>query len=160
MKQLDEYRRNLLNRLQAAADEFRAACLAANDPGAPVEPGGWSVHQLAAHTRDVDKLVYGARIRRTLSEDNPEFSNFDGDAYMAANYDRAEPLNQLLDGFVSSVQSLVQLLREMPAAGWSRLSSHETQGRGLRLQSWVERELAHIEEHLETVKKATHQPRK
>ncbi len=156
MKQLDEYRRNLLNRLQTAADEFRAACLAAKDPAAPVEPGGWSVHQLAAHTRDVDKLVYGARIRRTLSEENPEFSNFDGDAYMAVNHKPAEPLQQLLDGFVSSVQSLVQLLREMPSAGWSRLSSHETQGRGLTLQSWVERELAHIEEHLETVKKAMH----
>ncbi len=156
MKQLDEYRRNLLNRLQNAADEFRAACLSAKDPAAHVEPGGWSVHQLAAHTRDVDKLVYGARVRRTLTEDNPEFSNFDGDAYMAANYDRAESLQQLLDGFVGSVQSLIQLLREMPAAGWSRLSSHETQGRGLTLQSWVERELAHIEEHLETVRKAAH----
>ncbi len=156
MKQLDEYRGNLLNRLQAAAEEFRAACLSAKDPQAPVEPGGWSVHQLAAHTRDVDKLVYGARIRRTLSEDNPEFSNFDGDAYMAANYERKEPLPQMLDGFVSRVESLVQLLREMPVAGWSRLSSHETQGRGLTLQSWVERELAHIEEHLATVKKAVH----
>ncbi len=156
MKQLDEYREKLLDRFQTAAEEFRTACLAARDPHAAVEPGGWSVHQLAAHTRDVDKLVYGARTRRTLVEDNPQFPNFDGDAYMAANYDRAEPLPQLLDGFVTSVRSLVSLLREMPLEGWSRLSSHETQGSGLTLQSWVERGLEHIDEHLATARKAAH----
>ena len=154
MKELLEYREKLLNRLEQAGNEFRQACLAARDPYAQVEPGGWSVHQLAAHTRDVDKLVYGARARRTLAEDDPMFPNFDGEAYMAANYDRSEQLPQLLDGFVASVQSLVKQLREMPSDGWSRLSSHETQGRGLTLQSWVERDLAHIEEHLATVSKA------
>ncbi len=155
MKQLEEYRGKLLNRLEKAAEEFRAACLSARDPYAEVEPGGWSVHQLAAHTRDVDQLVYGARVRRTLAEDDPQFENFDGDAYMATHYNRAEALPQLLDGLVGSVRSLVKLLRDMPASGWSRLSSHETQGRGLTLQSWVERELQHIEEHLATVRKAS-----
>jgi len=52
-----------------------------------MEKGGWNVHPLAAHTRDVDKLVYGMRARRTLEEDNPLFENFDGDAYMAEHYD-------------------------------------------------------------------------
>jgi hypothetical protein len=156
MKQLEEYREKLLNRLEAAAEEFRAACLGAADPHAPAEPGGWSAHQLAAHTRDVHERVYGARIRRTLAEDNPTFPNFDGDAYMAANYNRDEPLSPLLDGFVGSVRSLAGTLRAMPAEGWSRVSSHETQGRGLTLQSWVERDLQHIEEHLATVKKAPH----
>lgn len=154
MKELLEYRVKLMDRLQAAASEFRTACLAARDLYAELEPGGWSVHQVAAHTRDVDKLVYGARARRTLAEDNPVFPNFDGDAYMAAHYDRAEPLPQLLDGFLDSVQSLGKQLREMPPDGWSRLSSHETLGGGITLQTWVERDLAHIEEHLETVKKA------
>lgn len=154
MKGLLEYRVKLMDRLQAAASEFRTACLAARDLYAELEPGGWSVHQVAAHTRDVDKLVYGARARRTLAEDNPVFPNFDGDAYMAAHYDRAEPLPQLLDGFLDSVQSLGKQLREMPPDGWSRLSSHETLGGGITLQTWVERDLAHIEEHLETVKKA------
>ena len=154
MKELLEYRDKLLHRLETASSEFRDACLAARDPYAAVEPGGWSVHQLAAHTRDTDKLVYGARARRTLAEDNPEFANFDGEAYMAAHYDRTEQLPQLLNGFVASVQSLVELLRGIPAEGWSRLSSHETLGGGLTLQTWVERDLEHIEEHLATAKKA------
>jgi hypothetical protein len=154
MKELEEYRQKLLTRLTTAVDDFRSACLAVEDPYAELEPGGWNVHQVAVHTCDVDKLVYGARVRRTLSEDKPEFLNFDGDAYMVQHYDRNQPLPALLDGFVQSVGSLVAMLREMNAQGWSRESSHETLGSGLTLQTWVERGLDHIEEHLATVRKA------
>ena len=86
MDELIEYRRQLMDRLPAAAKEFRAACLAVKDPFAPIEDG-WNVHQLAVHTRDVDKTLYGARARRTIQEDNPEFQSFNGDAYMAGHYD-------------------------------------------------------------------------
>ena len=154
MKELNEYRRKLLQRLEEAAEEFRAACLAARDPYAPVEPGGWNVHQIATHTRDVDSLVYGMRARRTASEENPEFAVFDGDLHMTEHYDPRKPLAELLDEFVASVQSLLQLLHGLAPEGWSRLSRHATLGKGLTLQSWVEKDLAHIEEHLETVARA------
>jgi len=159
MKELDEYRVKLLLRFSEAAAEFRVACLAARKANEPIEPGGWSVHQVAVHTRDVDKLVYGARARRTLAEDNPAFPNFDGDAYMARHYDPAESLPALLEDFEASVQALLKLLRDMPPDGWSRQSSHETQGGGITLQTWVERDLEHIEEHLATVKKAGGSPK-
>ena len=152
MKELVEYREKLIARLEQAAAEFRAACLAVERPLEPIGGDGWSVHQVAAHTRDVDKLVYGVRARRTLAEDNPTFPNFDGDAYMAKHYDRGEPLTAVLDELQASIQGLSKLLREMPLSGWSRQSSHETQGNGITLQTWVERTLSHIEEHLATVK--------
>ncbi len=154
MKELDEYREKLINRLGEAADEFRAACLAVEEPEAPVEPGGWNVHQLAVHTRDVDKMVYGARARRTLTENNPLFPSFDGDRYMAEHYDPQEPLGNVLDDLVSSVRGLAMQLRVMPQEGWSRPARHETLGNDFTLQTWVERSLQHIEEHLETVRKA------
>ncbi len=154
MKELNEYREKLINRFLEAAKEFCEACLAVKNPYAPIDAGGWNVHQLAVHTRDTDKLVYGSRALRTLSEENPEFSNFDGDAYMAEHYDAKESLRELLDGFVSNVATLSEILRGLPADAWTRTSRHETQGDGLTLQTWVERGLGHIEEHLETVKKA------
>jgi hypothetical protein len=153
MKELTEYRARLLERLVAAAEEFRAECLAVKDPHAPLEEGGWNVHQVAVHTRDVDKLVYGARARKTAEEDNPEFQNFDGDAYMAQHYDAGESLTDLLDGFVESVRALTEMLRALPAEAWSRVSRHAMLGSGFTLQTWVERDLAHIEEHLGTVRK-------
>lgn len=153
MRELMEYRTNLIERLVAATHEFRAECLAVQDAYATHEPGGWNIHQIAAHTRDVDKLVYSARVRRTAAEDNPEFHNFDGEAHMAQHYSSAEPLNEIVDELVSHVDSLAEMLRELPPQEWARVSSHVMLGRGVTLQSWVEKDLAHIEEHLKTVRK-------
>jgi uncharacterized protein YukE len=152
MEELIEYRKQLMDRLAAAAKEFRTACLAVKDPFAPIEEG-WNVHQLAVHTRDVDKMIYGVRARRTIKEDNPEFPNFDGDAYMAAHYDPKEPLQTILNDLVSSIDELTKMLRGLSGEAWGRESRHATQGSGFTLQIWIERSLKHIEEHLATVKK-------
>lgn len=154
MKELNEYRTKLMGRLVSAAREFREACLVVPDAFAPLDESGWNAHQVAAHTRDVNRLVYGLRARRTAEEENPEFSNFDGDAYMAENYNAQEPLSEILDGLVGDVEALTGTLRQLPAEAWSRESRHETLGGGFTLQTWVERDLAHVEEHLETVRKA------
>jgi len=151
MKELIEYRKQLLNRLVSITKEFRDTCLAVAD--APIDENEWSVHQTAAHTRDVNELVYGLRARRTAQEDNPEFQNFDGDAYMAEHYDTNEPLNEMLDEFVKNVEALNDFLTTLPPEAWSRESRHVTFGGGFTLQTWIERNLAHIEEHLAVVKK-------
>jgi len=153
MKELNTYRSQLINRLVDAANHFREACLTVKDPYAALEDGGWNVHQVAVHTRDVDKLVYGSRARRTAVEDNPEFPNFDGEAYMAEHYDANESLKALLDDFVKNIESFAGMLLQLPAEAWSRESRHATMGGGFTLQTWVERDLAHIEEHVTTVKK-------
>ena len=152
MKELIEYRKSLVNKLVSSANEFRAACLKVQDIFTPLNQSDWNVHQLAVHVRDVDKLVYGVRARRTAVESNPEFSNFDGNAYMAEHYSAEEPLDGILDGFVKNVEALAQLLNDLPNEAWSRESRHVRLGHGFTLQSWVERELAHIEEHIKTVK--------
>jgi len=152
MKELNEYRNHLLEKLVSETKEFRGACLAVPDPFAPLSEDGWSAHQIATHTRDVHTLVYRFRAERTAQEQNPEFQNFDGDAYMAENYDPDESLSAIVDGLLASVQSLVMILSRLPVDGWSRESRHATFGGGFTLQTWIERDLAHIEEHLKTVK--------
>ena len=153
MKELAEYRANLMNRLEEAADKFRAACLKVDDPHVRLNTDGWTVHQIAAHTRAADERVYGLRARRTAAEENPEFPNFDGEAYMSASYNSNEPLEELLNVFVANIRALIEFLRTMPPEAWSRVSRHTTLGRDLTLQTWVEKDLAHIEEHLEAVEK-------
>ena len=152
MEQLAEYRVHLLDRLEESVREFRAAVQSREEAGAPRE-GEWSTHQIAVHTRDVEKMVYGARIRRSLAEENPVFENFDGDAWMAEHYDPREPLASILDGLVDSVSQTVATLRALPPEAWSRPSRHAAYGAGFTTQTWVERSLAHIEEHLEAVRK-------
>jgi hypothetical protein len=59
----------------------------------------------------------------------------------------------VVTGLVENVRALAEFLRALPKELWSRISRHTTLGSGLTLQTWVEKDLAHIEEHLETVKK-------
>lgn len=148
MKELLEYRRGLLEALANSARDFEAACLAVQDPYAPLEAGGWNAHQIAVHVRDVHELVYGLRARRTAEEQNPEFQNFDGESYIAQHYKADENLDELLKRFVENVESLVAFLEALPAESWSRQSRHATLGGGFSLQTWVERDLVHIREHL------------
>jgi hypothetical protein len=153
MKELIEYRTRLIENLVKAAREFRAQCLAVKDPFAPLEEGGWNTHQVAAHTRDVDAMVYGMRAKRTATEANPEFPSFDADKHTAEHYNATEPLDEMLNGLVDSIESLAAMLGELSGEAWARESRHATLGSGFTLQTWVERNLAHIEEHTETVKK-------
>jgi len=152
MKELAEYRMNLMKKLEDSAQAFREECLKANDPYAPFDATGWNVHQIAVHTRDVDELVYGLRARRTAVEENPEFPNFDGEAYMSANYNSSEPLKEIVDSLVGNVRALVEALGALPLEAWSRVSRHTTLGSDIALQTWVEKDLAHIQEHLETIR--------
>ena len=153
MKELLEYREKMVKRFGEAAQEFRAACEVVSDPFAKIE-GVWTLHQIASHTRDVEKLVYGMRIQRTLNEDNPEFKNFDADMWMMSHYNQLEPLADILNEFTKNVDDLCKTLQALPQEAWSRESRHDIQGVELTLQLWVERSMAHIEEHLQTVKKA------
>jgi Ni,Fe-hydrogenase I large subunit len=153
MKELFEYRVKMLARLREAAQEFRLACETAHDPYKKME-GEWTLHQTASHVRDVNKLIYGARIHRTLAEDNPEFISFDADDWMNNNYNEHESPADILTEFTANVEELCDTLSKQPREVWSRESRHETIGEGLSLQLWVERGLAHIEEHLLTLKKA------
>ena len=91
MKELLEYRVNLIDKLEKVSQEFRLACESINNPLKKVE-GEWTLHQIASHTRDVEKLVYGTRILQTLHEENPEFKSFDADEWMAAHYKKDEPI--------------------------------------------------------------------
>jgi hypothetical protein len=150
MKELLEYRVFLVDRLKEAAAEF---CEAGGrlDPSVKITDE-WTLHQVAAHMRDVNKLVYDMRARKTIGEDNPLFENFDPEAWMAAHYDPKEPIKTILEQFQSNVNDLCGVLSALPVEAWSRESRHDTIGDGLPLQLWVERGLAHIEEHLLEIK--------
>ena len=72
---------------------------------------------------------------------------------MAEHYNANESLREILNGFVENVESLTEMLRSLPDEAWARRSRHATLGSGFTLQAWVERSLAHIEEHMQSVSK-------
>lgn len=153
MKELMEYREKLLSRLSAATEEFCEACRSFADPFVIID-GEWTVHQIAFHVGGIHREVYGARILRTFHEENPMIKNFEPEEWMTASYIRDEPFEKLLTEFSTSIQAICVLLGDAPQESWSRLSQHEALGKELTLQLWAERGLAHIEDHLRTLKKA------
>jgi hypothetical protein len=76
---------------------------------------------------------------------------------MTAIYDKDEPLSKIVSDFLENIQDLCKTLQAVPREAWSRESRHETMGGELTLQLWAERNLAHIEEHLLTLKNAQKQ---
>ncbi|SRR6266508_3727248 len=153
MKELLEYREKMIERLKQAADEFCIACKQVPDAYATLPGSEWNVHQIASHLHNAHGQVHDLRARRTVAEDNPIFQNYDAEAWMAKHYDDRKPLDSILDGFNAQVSSFVEWLQLLPVEAWSRESQHETLGSGFTTQIWVERALAHIEEHLDTVRK-------
>ncbi len=152
MEELLDYRQRMLDKLAVAPAELRATIAAIPDPYAPLEEGGWNLHQLVVHMRDVNAQVYPPRLYRILDEENPTFENFDGEAWMAAHYAQNEPLEAILMQFACQCAEVTDRLRQLPAEAWSRPGTHPAYGTH-SLQWWAERMLAHIEEHLEQVRR-------
>jgi hypothetical protein len=150
MKELLEYRVFLVNRFCQAAVEFCEACELL-DPSTKFE-GEWSLHQIAVHVRELNHLVYEKRVREIIVQENPLFENFDPEAWMMSHYEPDEPMKKILDEFKTNVDALCETLSALPVEAWSRESRHETIGDKLPLQLWVERGLAHLEDHLKEVK--------
>ena len=148
--ELNAYRSKLLARTLAVTKEFCALCHQIPDPFKPLTPDGWNTHQMAAHVRDVDKHVYGLRLRRAVAEDYPIFQNFDSEDWLAQHYSPEEPLNDTLKDFQDSIHGLVGWLSSLTPSDWSRSTRHEVYG-DFAMQAWAERGLAHIEEHLHSI---------
>lgn len=153
MKELMEYRSSLIDRIAEAANEFCEVCKIIGDPKTHLD-GSWNMHQLVAHTRDIQKLVYGERAHKTVLEENPVFPKFDADNWMAEHYNSHEDVESMLTEFTADINSEVKWLRSLPEEAWNRKSKHVTMGSGYTLQTWVERGLSHIEEHLRVARKA------
>ena len=151
MKELYEYREKLMNRLREATDEFCEMCESFTNPFISADEG-WNVHQIAFHVRDVNREVYGLRMRRTAIENNPRFQSFNPDEWMAAHYNNNEEMQNILSEFKTEINDLHNMLAALPHEAWSRTSTHEALGPELTLQLWAERSLAHIEEHLAALK--------
>jgi hypothetical protein len=147
MEELLEYRQRMLEKVAKAGEQLEAAVSRIKDTSLPLETDGWNTHQLVAHMRDVNLQVYLPRLHRIVEEDNPQFENFDGEAWMADHYQPGEPIQKIVAEFGESCRSSAKWLAGLPVEAWNRSGRHLLIGKH-SLQWWLERTLAHISEHL------------
>jgi hypothetical protein len=150
MEELYAYRQQIVDKARDQVRRLRAG-LGQIDPEGiftPLEDGGWSVHQVLVHMRDVEQHAFLPRVKNMLMHEQPELAYFDEGAWMEEHYDEHEPFVAVLSGFEQARTMLLEAVEGADPQGWSREGRHPTQG--LRsVQWWFEYALRHTEEHLQ-----------
>ena len=145
---LETYRRGLLDTYQAQVDGLRQALQSrAGDEHHPLEPGGWSPHQVAWHVRAVETQAYLPRLERLLTEDHATLQDFDGEGWMARHYTPDEAWERIVDELQTARRMMRRRLEISPDGVWSRVGRHSYWG-SRTLMWWVERSIAHLDEHI------------
>jgi uncharacterized damage-inducible protein DinB len=91
-------------------------------------PGKWSILEIVAHMRDMERDAYLGRYRRILAEDNPSLPDLDGDLIALRDDYRSLKLADLVRDFVKLRKECLKLLKSVKAAQWDRVGAHETAG--------------------------------
>lgn len=155
MKQLLEYRAELLARLTRQPAELAEAVNAVPEAEWTVRrvSEGYTLHQLAAHVRDLEALAFLPRLRRILTEDYPALDAFPSHNWSMESYQPDEPMADILADFTRAREEALALLRPLPAEGLGRTGFHPPSG-PRTAQWWAERIYTHVREHLDEIRRA------
>jgi DinB superfamily len=110
-----------------------------------IAPDKWSIRQIIAHLADTE-LVLAYRMRTVIAQDNPTILAFDQDAWAKnLDYARRKP-KQSLETLRRLRAENHELLKELPAAAFSRTGNHSERG-PFTLEGLVETYSEHTENH-------------
>jgi hypothetical protein len=91
--------------------------------------GGFCLVEQAWHLADLEREGYGARIRRLLTEEDPELPDFDGARAAAERSYRAKPLAEGIAAFAAARAENLARLRSVDPTAWGRTGRQEGVGR-------------------------------
>ena len=110
--------RSLGTTIRALVPRWRAA-LARDDVRDRPEPAVWSTLEYGAHVRDVFRVMDG-RLTLLLTQDDPEFANWDQDATaVAERYDLQDPA-VVADELDAAAAVVAARYDAVPPDGWDR----------------------------------------
>ena len=113
----------------------------------PRSADGRSLHQLAAHVRDLEQMAFLPRLQRILSEDRPTLESFPSHDWSDGDYDPAEPLTRILADWSQARAEVFDVLPAPDHTAWIRTGFHPPSGQRT-LQWWAERIYDHVRQHL------------
>jgi uncharacterized damage-inducible protein DinB len=90
-------------------------------------PGKWSIHEIVAHLADCE-LMFSARCRFILYEENKPLIGFDQDALMAGWRREQESFEETMDRFRVLRQAQLRMFRAASPADLERTAPHEEYG--------------------------------
>lgn len=149
MEELKDYIAGLVETFGDQPSAFRTV-LGSMADGAlhrPLEPGGWTPHQVMAHVLASESEALLPRIERILDESDPDLPNWDETEWMANSYDPKRATADMLAAHAAARHALEGRLAGLPLEDWNRAGTHPTRGRRTALW-WVEYTVAHAKDHL------------
>ena len=114
-------------------------------------PQEWSPREVIHHLAD-SEMTSAVRLRRLLTEENPEIVGYDQEAYARIlYYDR--PIEPSLEAFRFARESTAQLLECMTDVEWERAGTHSESG-CYTVEGWLEIYAVHAHEHADQIRRA------
>lgn len=110
----------------------------------------WSAHEVLSHVRDVQREVYGLRVRRILSEEKPSLELFDETRWQAEHYHPQESAEAMLAELRRDLEETLGIFEKLPAEAWERVGIHPELG-PTTAEYWAFRMCAHTVEHLDQI---------
>ena len=89
-------------------------------------PGEWPAFTVLTHLADAE-LVYGARLRLIVAEDNPRLPAFDENAW-ADRFGTLEDPRDALDRWRATRASTIRIFESLADEEWARSGLHEERG--------------------------------
>lgn len=112
-------------------------------------PGRWSAAEVLAHLAHAEECCFGARLRAFLTQDGPEFADYDAEDF------RGAPLDGAMVRLRGARRANLDLLAAAPASAALRTARHRGLGRVTlreQLNEWAFHDLGHIRQIAEIVR--------
>jgi uncharacterized damage-inducible protein DinB len=122
------------------------AGLSAQELTARPGPGKWSILELVLHLADSDAISID-RMKRMLTEDNPNLLYADETAYVDRLFSHDQSLEDALMLFDVGRRQFARVLRKLPDAAFDRRGTHNRRGQ-VTLGAMVKDYVEHVDHHL------------
>ena len=143
----DQYEAGGLKLRQAISGLTREDLLA--KPPAEWKVGLWSIQQVVMHLMDSD-LIWAARIKCMIAEENPTIIGYD-ESRFAANllYDEQD-VSLAVEIFDLNRRQFAKVLRKLPPAAFARTGQHSERGM-ITVEQSMHGEVEHLDHHVKFI---------
>jgi uncharacterized damage-inducible protein DinB len=142
----------LIERYVACGHRLRQAVagLTPDELTARPGPGKWSILEVVVHLADSDAISID-RMKRMLTEDNPQLLYADETAYVDRLFTHEQSLEDALTLFEVGRRQFARVLRHLPDEALARDGTHNRRGK-VTVGAMVEDYVGHVDHHLKFIR--------
>jgi uncharacterized damage-inducible protein DinB len=118
-------------------------------PPAEAGVGLWSIQQIVIHLLDCD-LIWTARMKQMIAEDNPRLLGYDHERFAANLFYQEQSAEDAVMILSLNRRNFARILRKLPSEAWDRTGQHAERGE-VRLRQCIDLVDRHARYHLDFI---------